>query len=202
MLQMMLRPRWVLALLLALGIAAAFAALGQWQVERAVVQATVEERPTEDIRPFSGLAAPGEPTEQSATGQLVEVSGTFVPGDTVIIEGRLNGGVAGYWPVAHLEVTDGPAGGLPIALGWTSDEQAARDAADRFDTGIDPAEVVTVGGALPAERGAGDARRRRRPVRHDDRRGRTAHQPLGRLRRPPGVLRLRDRGRTDRRAST
>ena len=36
MLQMMLRPRWVLALLLALGIAAGFALLGQWQLERAV----------------------------------------------------------------------------------------------------------------------------------------------------------------------
>ena len=63
MLQMMLRPRWVLALLLALGIAAAFAALGQWQVERAVVQATVEVRPTEDVRPFAGLAVPDEPTD-------------------------------------------------------------------------------------------------------------------------------------------
>ena len=152
MLRMMLRPRWVLALLLALGIAAAFAALGQWQVERAVVQATVEVRPTEDVRPFSGLAVPDEPTEQSATGQLVEVSGTFVPDDTVIVEGRLNDGVAGYWPVAHLEVTDGPAGGLPIALGWAEDEQAARAAADRFDSGIDPDEVVTVAGRfLPSE---------------------------------------------------
>ena len=152
MLQMMFRPRWVLALLLALGIAAAFAALGQWQVERAVVQATVEVRPTEDVRPFAGLAVPDKPTEQSATGQLVEVSGTFVPGDTVIVEGRLNDGVAGYWPVAHLEVTDGQAGGLPVALGWAEDEQAARAAADRFDSGIDPDEVVTVAGRfLPSE---------------------------------------------------
>ena len=36
MLRMMLRPRWVLALLAALGIAAAFAILAQWQVSRAV----------------------------------------------------------------------------------------------------------------------------------------------------------------------
>ena len=36
MLQMMLRPRWVLALLAALGIAAGFALLGQWQLDRAV----------------------------------------------------------------------------------------------------------------------------------------------------------------------
>lgn len=152
MLQMMLRPRWVLALLLALGIAAGFALLGQWQVERAVDQATVEERPTETVREFNGIAVPDEPTDQAATGQMVEVTGTFVPGDTVIVEGRLNDGVAGYWPVAHLEVTDGPAGGLPVALGWATDEQAALAAADEFDAAVDPASPVTITGRfLPSE---------------------------------------------------
>lgn len=34
------RPRWIAALLLALGIAAGFAALGQWQIGRAVQTAT------------------------------------------------------------------------------------------------------------------------------------------------------------------
>ena len=80
MLRMMLRPRWVLALLLALGIAAGFAALGQWQVERAVVQATVDVRPTEDVRPFAGLAVPDEPTEQSATGLALAFEGLTLSG--------------------------------------------------------------------------------------------------------------------------
>ena len=102
MLKMMLRPRWVLALLLALGIAAAFALLGQWQLERAVESSAVVERPTEEVRPFAGLAEPDGPTTQAATAQLVEVTGTVVPGDTVIVEGRLNEGVAGFWPVVHL----------------------------------------------------------------------------------------------------
>ena len=202
MLQMMLRPRWVLALLLALGIAAAFAALGQWQVERAVVQATVESRPTEDVRPFAGLAVPDEPTEQSATGQLVEVSGTFVPGDTVIVEGRLNDGVAGLL-----------AGRAPRGHGWPGGRPARRPRlgrrrAGRADRGRPvrhrhrPRRGRHGDRAIPAERGAGGPRRRRRPLRHDHRRCRAAHQPLERLRRPPGVLRLRDGGRADRRAST
>lgn len=152
MLQMMLRPRWVLALLLALGIAAAFALLGQWQLERAVEQSIVVERPTEDVRPFAGVAEPDRPTEQAATAQTVEVTGAFVPGDTVIIEGRLNDGRAGYWPVAHLEVTDGAPGGLPVALGWAADEQTAREAAKRFDADADPDEPITlVGRFLPSE---------------------------------------------------
>jgi cytochrome oxidase assembly protein ShyY1 len=150
MLQMMLRPRWVLALLAALGIAAGFALLGQWQLERAVEQAVVEERPTEEVRPLADVAAPDGPTEQAATGQRVEVSGTFVPGDTVIVEGRLNDGVAGYWPVAHLEVTDAAPGGLPVALGWAPDLDTAREAADRFDAAAG-GEVTVVGRFLPSE---------------------------------------------------
>ena len=95
---------------------------------------------------------PDEPTEQAATGQMVEVTGTFVPGDTVIVEGRLNDGVAGYWPVAHLEVTDGPAGGLPVALGWTADEQAARDAADgSTPASTRPRSSRSAGRFLPSE---------------------------------------------------
>lgn len=152
MLKMMLRPRWVLALLLALGIAAAFALLGQWQLERAVESSAVVERPTEEVRPFAGLAEPDGPTTQAATAQLVEVTGTVVPGDTVIVEGRLNEGVAGFWPIAHLEVTDGTPAGLPVALGWSADEQSAREAADAFERSIDPGEPVTiVGRFLPSE---------------------------------------------------
>ena len=139
MLQMMLRPRWVLALLLALGVAAGFALLGQWQLERAVEQAVVEERPTEEVRPFADVAEPDAPTQQASTAQRVEVTGTIVPGDTVLVEGRLNDGVAGFWVVAHLEVTDAAPGGLPVALGWASDEASARAALERVDADAEAA---------------------------------------------------------------
>ena len=154
MLQMMLRPRWVLALLAALAIAAGFALLGQWQLERAVEQAVVVERPTEEVRPFAQVAEPDVPTEQVATGQRVEVAGTFVPGDTVVVEDRVNDGETGYWVVAHLEVTDAAPGGLPVALGWASDADAAHDAAERFDDSIAGAgsgAVTVVGRFLPSE---------------------------------------------------
>ncbi|MDF2575890.1 MAG: hypothetical protein K0S05_2802 [Agromyces sp.] len=152
MLQMMLRPRWVLALLAALAVAAGFALLGQWQIERAVEQAVVVERPTEEVRPLVDVAVPDGPTEQAATGQRVEVTGTFVPGDTVVVGGRLNDGVQGHWVVAHLEVTDAAPGGLPVALGWAVDAETARAAADRFDAGADAsAEVTVVGRFLPSE---------------------------------------------------
>ncbi len=150
---MMLRPRWVLALLAALGVAAGFALLAQWQVDRAVEQATVEERPTEQVRPLGEVVRPDGPTEQAATAQRVSVRGTIVPGDTVLVQGRLNDGVAGWWVVAHLEVTDAAAGGLPVALGWTSDEESARTALAEVDraAAADGGEVEVVGRFLPSE---------------------------------------------------
>jgi len=150
---MMLRPRWVLALLAALGVAAAFANLAQWQVGRAVEEATVVERPTEQVRPFAEVAQPDGPTDQSATGQRVSVRGTIVSGDTVLVQGRLNDGVAGWWVVAHLEVTDAAPGGLPVALGWTADQRTAREALDAIDADArgGAAEVEVVGRFLPSE---------------------------------------------------
>lgn len=152
MLRMMLRPRWVLALLAALAVAAGFAVLAQWQVGRAVEEATVVERPTERVRPLAEVAQPDGPTEQAATGQRVSVRGTLVPGDTVLVQGRLNDGAAGWWVVAHLEVSDAAPGGLPVALGWTSDEQAARDALAEVDADArGGGEVEVTGRFLPSE---------------------------------------------------
>ncbi|WP_400996105.1 SURF1 family protein [Agromyces sp. GXQ0307] len=152
MLRMMLRPRWVLALIAALGIAAGFALLAQWQVDRAVEQATVVERPTEEVRPFGEVVQPDGPTEQAATGQRVAVTGEIVPGDTVLVQGRLNDGVAGWWVVAHLEVTDAAPGGLPVALGWAADEETAREVLAEVDrTAASAGEVEVVGRFLPSE---------------------------------------------------
>ncbi|QTX03899.1 SURF1 family protein [Agromyces archimandritae] len=149
---MMLRPRWVLALVFALAVAAAFALLGQWQLDRAIEQGRTVERTTEAVQPLADTAEPDGPTTQIATGQMVEVTGRFVPGDTVLVEGRLNGGVAGVWPVAHLEVegASAEAGGLPVALGWAPDAESARAAADEFDASAgDP--VTFTGRFLPSE---------------------------------------------------
>ena len=52
------RPKWVAALALALGVAAAFAALGQWQLERSIESATVIERDTETAVPLNTVAEP------------------------------------------------------------------------------------------------------------------------------------------------
>ena len=124
MIGMMLRPRWIAALLLALAIAAAFALLGQWQLDRAISSGQVVERSTEIVQPLRDTVSPDGPPPQIAEGQRVETSGSFVPGDDQIISGRHNGGETGYWVVSHFVTDDGIS--IPVARGWTADaDQAA-----------------------------------------------------------------------------
>jgi surfeit locus 1 family protein len=142
MLRMMVRPRWVLALLAALAIAAGFALLGQWQLSRAVESGHVEKEPTEVVVPLSDDAEPAEPIRQTSTGQMVTVDGHWVSGDEQVIGNRLNGGVAGYWVVSHFAVDEPGEPGIPVARGWAKDEKSARAAAAALAD--EPTQPVTI----------------------------------------------------------
>jgi cytochrome oxidase assembly protein ShyY1 len=131
---MMLRPRWIAALAFALLLAAGFAWLGQWQLERAVQSGKAVEAPTETVLPLATVAGPGAPLRDAAVGQLVSFEGSFVPGDYQLLQGRLNGGRSGWWVVGHVNVER--AGGSPVALavarGWAADEATAKAAVARL----------------------------------------------------------------------
>lgn len=118
-------------LALALVLAGAFAALGQWQISRAVQQGTVVERPTERTVPLTRVAQPATQQTDASVGQRVRTSGRLIPADTVIAGDRLNDGKRGWWVVAHAAVDEPEGAQLAVALGWAPTEQAARDAADR-----------------------------------------------------------------------
>lgn len=140
------QPRWIAALVLALAVAAAFAALGQWQLDRSVqnVQAPVAD--TETPVPLATVAEPQRPMRDSAVGQRVTVSGTLVAGDFTVLDGRDNDGSAGAWLVAHLVTDDGAS--LAVGLGWAPDAAAAEAAEASVPTG-EPFAVA--GRYLPAE---------------------------------------------------
>lgn len=124
------RPRWIAALALALGVAAAFAALGQWQLERSLETAMVDERETETPVPLTSIAEPQQIMTSDASGRLVTVTGTWVEGDDVAVTGRLSGageaggaesgaeGEPGDWVLRHL-VTEGGAS-LAVAVGFVA----------------------------------------------------------------------------------
>lgn len=122
------RPRWIAALALALGVAAAFAALGQWQLERSLETAIVDERDTETAVPLDSVAAPQQVMTTEASGRVVMVSGSWVEGDEVVVTGRLSGagaaggadsgaeGEPGDWVLRHLVTENGAS--LAVAVGF------------------------------------------------------------------------------------
>ncbi|KQP58064.1 hypothetical protein ASF51_08130 [Agreia sp. Leaf283] len=141
---MMRRPRWIAALVLALAIAAIFAGLGQWQLERAVSSGQVDDRPTETVQPLTSVASPQQPVLAVEAAQRVSTSGTFEPADYGILADRLNGGRSGYWVVGHLAVDEPGAPALAVALGWAPDRDtavAARDALAAQPRASSPEEV-------------------------------------------------------------
>ncbi|MFF1878257.1 SURF1 family protein [Leifsonia sp. NPDC058230] len=151
---MMLRPRWIGALILSLALAAGFALLGQWQLERAVESGKVVDAPSETVLPLAQVAKPGGPITDKATGQLVTLEGSFVPTDYELLQGRLNHGTAGWWVVAHVTVggtaTDSEPVALAVARGWAADENTAKSAMARLADQPETQQTI-VGRLLPTE---------------------------------------------------
>lgn len=146
----MLEPRWIAMLLLALLVSGAFAWLGQWQLARAVISTETVDQPTERMRPLAEVAETGGPLRDDVIGQLVEVSGSYVPGDFLVVSERLNLEENGYWVTGHLLTgADPDDASLAVALGWTADRTVAEQTAADLNSGGE-ASVVTVSGRLNA----------------------------------------------------
>jgi surfeit locus 1 family protein len=145
------RPRWLAALALALGIAAAFAALGQWQLERSFERGTVEGQVTEAVVALESVAQPQLPVETIASGQLVRVSLKFVPGDFLVLTDRLDVAGPATWVVGNAIVQGGRDDGtsLAVALGWVESVDAAASMIQALDAA--PPAGVFEGRYLPSE---------------------------------------------------
>jgi surfeit locus 1 family protein len=141
------RPRWIAALILALAIAAGFAALGQWQIARSFENAAPREEQTEVVVPLDTISQPQHPVPDSATGQLVTVPAQFVAGDYEVLSDRINHSGPGFWVVGHA-LTPGGAS-LAVALGWAATPDAAADAIRALDDSA-PDGALT-GRYLPTE---------------------------------------------------
>jgi len=144
------RPRWIAALLLCLAIAAGFAVLGQWQLSRSIDRGAPVEESHESAVPLSDLAEPQQPLTTEAAGRLVTVEGELLPDEYLVLSGRLNDGVAGYWVVGHLLSNDSgtAAPSLAVALGWSASEKGAASAMKKLDA---DAPTAFSGRFLPSE---------------------------------------------------
>ncbi len=117
------RPRWVAVLLLALAVAAVFAALAQWQIERSVETAVVDETDTETVVPLDSLVDPRVPVSDAVQGRRVSVEGELDPDAYVVLTGRSGGA----WLVGRIVTPDGAS--LAVALGSAADPDAVLAAA-------------------------------------------------------------------------
>jgi surfeit locus 1 family protein len=92
------QPKWIGALLLALLVAAIFAALGQWQLDRTF---------TKD-----------DPKTNTSSSSLALVHKQLFldTKNTFIIEGRVQNGTTGYWLL--MNATDEKQVSTTLALGW------------------------------------------------------------------------------------
>lgn len=143
-----MRPRWIAALILALAVAAAFAALGQWQLERSVTNSEAIDRTTETAVPLETIAEPQKPVTEASAGHLVTIRGEVGAEDFMVLENRLNEGEDGYWVIGHLS-TESDAG-LAVAFGWTGSEDQAEDALARLQADA-PFPASVSGRYLPSE---------------------------------------------------
>jgi len=153
--EVMLRPWWIGMLAFALIVAAVFAWLGQWQLGRAIDTDPAPPGATENVQPIADVTAPGEYLPEPLVGQRVEVAGSFVAGDFLVVSSRFNGGVEGYWVTGQLRVDPSTAipdpTSLAVALGWTDDRTAADAAASALNA--DPGAAVELTGRLISDEG-------------------------------------------------
>lgn len=126
--QLARRPKWIGALVIALAVAAVFAAFGQWQLERTF-------------------------TKEQPAGASYNIETVSVKIDTkniYLVANRLNNGVSGYWLIGN--TTDQENKSLTVAFGWSDDlaeVQGERQAL--IDSGLEKVVTKLEGVYIPTE---------------------------------------------------
>ncbi|WP_164233171.1 SURF1 family protein [Microbacterium hydrocarbonoxydans] len=145
----MLRGRWIGMLLLCLVVAGVFAWLGQWQLGRAIETDPPPPGATEKVRPLSDVVAPGEYLPEPLVGQRVETTGSWIPGDFIVVSSRFNDDVQGYWVTGQLRVAESTS--IAVAIGWAPDRETADAAVEALDADADGSEVSVTGRIISDE---------------------------------------------------
>ncbi|WP_345752772.1 SURF1 family cytochrome oxidase biogenesis protein [Microbacterium rhizophilus] len=151
--EVLLRPRWLLLLLLALVVAGVFAWLGQWQLASAIDTDPVPEGATEEIRPIEEVVEPGTYLAEPLVGQRVEVAGSWVPGDFIVVSSRYNDDVSGFWVTGQFRVEAERPTAIAVAVGWVQTREQADDAVRALDDAARGADPVTLTGRIISDEG-------------------------------------------------
>lgn len=143
------RPQWIVALILVMAVAAGFAWLGKWQLERAILNAQVVDHKTETVVDIGTLAQPAAYLTDAAAGHMVSTPMYLDRSTLMILSERYNDGEAGYWVIGRGATENGL---LPIALGWSASLTDAQAFIASMKSEIST-QVLTpvVGRLMPAE---------------------------------------------------
>jgi len=133
-LQVARRPKWIAGLFLALAVAAIFALLGQWQLDRTFTQVD-EPVDNEEVFSLIQLEIPGQPLTAAAANKLVTADIYLDLSNVYLVSGRLqksnNETIQGYWVISNSSalLADGDStASLTVALGFAKDLATAESA--------------------------------------------------------------------------
>ncbi len=122
-----LAPRMWLGHLLALGLVAAAALLGVWQLDAWQTRRADEARDLTRADPvaLSSVMGPDDAFPGRSVGQPVTLEGEWLATGTVFVSGRERDGTDGYWMVTPLAIGGAGRPAMPVVLGWVAEPASA-----------------------------------------------------------------------------
>lgn len=118
------QPKWILALIAALIMAAIFSLLGQWQLERSFRTVGLSQEEQQNYLQLEQILTPGKAVTQDQDGKPVVFRATVKTDRGYIVANRQQGGVSGYWIIFDYVTEKGIT--LVVANSWWPTEQEAR----------------------------------------------------------------------------
>lgn len=154
--EVMIRPAWLAMLALCLVVAGVFAWLGQWQLGQAIDTDVPPPGATEQVQPIETIVQPAMYLPEPSVGQKVSVTGDFTAEDFIVVSGRFNEGVSGYWVTGQFRVaeTEAPTA-LAVALGWAETREEADAAVATLQAAVKtaPEASITLTGRIISDEG-------------------------------------------------
>lgn len=142
------KPKWILALLAALALAAVFSLLGQWQLERSFRTVGLSQEEQQRYLQLEQVLSPGKAVTQDQDGKPVVFEATPKTDRGYIVANRQQGGVSGYWIILDYVTEKGVT--LVVANSWWPTEQQARDVLKVMRESKTPAVLQEFRGTLLA----------------------------------------------------
>lgn len=150
MLRTALTPRWLVWLVVVLGLGAGFVLLGLWQMNVAREDAAAEVLREAAARPVLELTATIQPHAAfpaDGSNQRVQAVGRFEPARQVLVADRRLAGADGFWVVQPFVVQETGAR-IPVVRGFVRSLAAADAVAANSAAGSGATEPLTLVGSL------------------------------------------------------